>query len=126
MGGLSLAVLGQPQVRHGSAAISFPTRKALALLVYLALEGGAHSREKITTLFWPDSDTPAGRSTLRKTLAFLQKALREPGAAHLLAERDALAVERSGAALDVWEIQSVLEDPRATLPSLQAAAALCR
>ena len=111
MGRLSLAVLGQPLVRHGADAVTFPTRKALALLVYLAVEGGTHSREKITALFWPESDSPAGRGTLRKSLAYLRQELSEPHASHLLAERDSLALDPSSTSLDLWEIQSVLSLP---------------
>jgi DNA-binding SARP family transcriptional activator len=126
MSRLTLAVLGQPRVTHGSHAVAFPTRKALALLVYLAVEGGAHSREKISALFWPESDSPAGRATLRKTLAYLHQALNEPQEAHLVAARDSLAVDASDITLDLWEIQSVLDRPHASLENLQAVAALCR
>src|SRR5579859_134263 len=126
MGRLNLAVLGQPTVRHDAAAVTFPTRKALALLVYLAVEGGTHSREKITALFWPESSSPAGRATLRKTLAYLHQSLDEPLSAHLAAERDSLALDPSCAALELWNIQSVLDEPRPALERLRSALALCR
>src|SRR5919197_774962 len=92
MGVLSLAFLGWPEVRHDDRAIALPTRKALALLAYLAVEGGTHSRERLTALFWPDSDAAAGRATLRSTLAHLRDALGEP-AAHLVAARSTLAFD---------------------------------
>ena len=47
MSRLSLAVLGTPQVRHFQQVLQFRTRKALALLLYLAIEGGMHPREKL-------------------------------------------------------------------------------
>ena len=40
MGQLNLEFLGTPKVRHASSLITFPTRKALALLVYLVVEEG--------------------------------------------------------------------------------------
>ena len=73
MSRLSLAVLGTPQVRHGGQPVSFPTRKALALLIYLAVESGLHSREKLTALFWPESDSLRGRATFRRTLETIER-----------------------------------------------------
>jgi hypothetical protein len=49
MGDLSVVVLGAPRVRHGDATLAFPTRKALALLTYLAVEGGMHARGKLAS-----------------------------------------------------------------------------
>ena len=94
MGQLRLALLGTPHIRHAEVALTFSTRKALALLVYLAVEGGLHSREKLAALFWPDSDQPHGRAMLRYTLASLRAALGDPaGPSHLIVERDALGFD---------------------------------
>jgi predicted ATPase/DNA-binding SARP family transcriptional activator len=82
VGQLSLRLLGAPEVRHSGAPVTFATRKALALLVYLAVEGGRHSRERIADLFWPDSDPERGRAALRRTLARLREALGEDAAGH--------------------------------------------
>jgi DNA-binding SARP family transcriptional activator len=92
MGLLSLAFLGWPEVRHDGRAVALPTRKALALLAYLAVEGGTHSREKLTAIFWPESDSAQGRTTLRSTLAHLRAALGEPSA-HLVATRETIALD---------------------------------
>jgi DNA-binding SARP family transcriptional activator len=93
---LSLNVFGSPDVRHAGQPLKFRTRKALALLIYLAIEGGMHSREKITALLWPDSDRSHGRTMLRTTLAYLRDALDgDPQPAHLVVERDALGFDRS-------------------------------
>lgn len=51
MGRLDLSLLGTPEVRHAGQPLAFPTRKVLALLIYLVVEGGLPSREKLTTLF---------------------------------------------------------------------------
>ena len=69
MGQLRLALLGAPLVHHADREIAFPTRKVLALLVYLAVEGGLHQREQLVGLLWPESDEDAGRATLRSSLA---------------------------------------------------------
>ena len=94
MARLSVAVLGAPEVHHGARSVAFPTRKALAALVYLLVEGGTHRRDKLVTLFWPESDEQAGRATLRSTLARLREGLGEAdGDTHLLVERDAVGFD---------------------------------
>lgn len=51
---LVLAWLGTPLMRLAERPLTFQTRKAVALLVCLTVEAGSHSREKLTTLFWPE------------------------------------------------------------------------
>jgi predicted ATPase/DNA-binding SARP family transcriptional activator len=101
MGMLQLKLLGAPEVRHDEQVVQFPTRKALALLIYLAVEGGKQPREKLTALFWPESDGERGRAALRITLAYLRTALREESDAqhdqHLLVERNALSFRADAA-----------------------------
>jgi DNA-binding SARP family transcriptional activator len=57
MGQLRLAVLGTPEVFLGGSRLTFALRKAQALLLYLAVEGGMHPRSKLATFLWPDSET---------------------------------------------------------------------
>lgn len=47
---LHLHLLGLPEVRLGERLLTFPTRKTLALLIYLAIEGGSQPREYLLTL----------------------------------------------------------------------------
>ena len=63
-GRLRLACLGPPGAWLDGQALSLPTRKALALLIYLAVEGGFQPRPHLMALFWPDSQTERGRSAL--------------------------------------------------------------
>ena len=56
MGLLRLAVLGPPEIFHDSSRLTFSLRKAQALLLYLAVEGGMHSRSKLAAFLWPDSE----------------------------------------------------------------------
>ncbi len=103
MSHLKLLFLGNPLVEHASETVEFRTRKALALLIYLAVEGDLHSREELVALFWPESDHSQGRATLRSTLSYLRRALAHPDPpddrgglagggdrSHLLVERDVL------------------------------------
>ncbi|MCZ7574382.1 MAG: AAA family ATPase [Ardenticatenaceae bacterium] len=75
MSRLNVSVLGPPEVRYGDREIAFPTRKALALLIYLIAERGMQPREKLMALLWPDSDAAHGRGALRMTLYYLRRAL---------------------------------------------------
>lgn len=76
---LQLKLLGPPEVQLGDTLLSFPTRKTLALLIYLALEGGQQPREHLATLFWPESTAERSHASLRNTLGHLQSALRKAG-----------------------------------------------
>jgi predicted ATPase len=75
MAHLKLLVLGQPRLERAGAPIELNLRKALALLVYLAVSGQPHSRDALTTLLWPESDTREGRARLRRTLHRLIQAI---------------------------------------------------
>src|SRR6266699_2315988 len=56
MGLLRLAVLGTPEVYHDGNRLTFSLRKALALLLYLAVDGDMHLRSKLAAFLWPDSE----------------------------------------------------------------------
>src|SRR5712692_1833822 len=111
MSQLQLSLLGTPVVKHGERALTFSTRKALALLVYLAVEGGTHPRKTLSESFWPELDAEHGRAALRATLLELRKLLERchgPGErAHLLVERDMLGIEQgSSLVLDLRLVES--------------------
>ena len=61
-----------------SSRLSFALRKAQALLLYLAVEGGMHSRSKLAALLWPDSEPSAARKALRNAIALLRSLLADP------------------------------------------------
>ncbi|HEY8600448.1 MAG TPA: AAA family ATPase, partial [Thermomicrobiales bacterium] len=108
MGFLSFALLGRTDVRHADAPLVLPTRKALALLVYLATEGGIHPREQLAVLLWPESDQERSRAMLRYTLAALRRALRDSAAApHLISARDAIGLDFSaGVEVDLHSLEA--------------------
>jgi two-component SAPR family response regulator len=56
MSQVQLSLLGTPVVKHGEHTLTFPTRKALALLIYLVVEGGMHPRKTLSESFWPELD----------------------------------------------------------------------
>src|SRR5215208_4104681 len=75
MAHLKLFVLGQPRLESDGKPIELNLRKALALLVYLAVSSRPHSRDALATLFWPESDGREGRARLRRTLHRLNEAI---------------------------------------------------
>ena len=96
MGLLRLAVLGPPEVLHNGSRLTFALRKAQALLLYLAVEGGMHPRSKLATLLWPDSEPPDARKTLRNAITLLRSQLTDASPAphsHLLAEQELLGLD---------------------------------
>lgn len=64
------------------------TRKAIAVLAYLALEG-PQSRESLAGLLWPESTDTRARAALRRTLSVLNRAL---GGRWLDSARDRVAL----------------------------------
>ncbi len=111
MSQLQLSLLGTPVVQHGERTLTFSTRKALALLVYLAVEGGTHPRKTLSESFWPELDAEHGRAALRATLLELRKLFErshESGErAHLQVERDMLGIEQgSSLILDLRLVES--------------------
>jgi len=112
MSQLQLSLLGVPVVKHGEQTLTFATRKALALLVYLAVEGGTHTRKALSESFWPELDAEHGRAALRATLLELRKLFershRSDEQTHLLVERDTLGFEQDGQPIvDLRFIESV-------------------
>jgi DNA-binding SARP family transcriptional activator len=77
MSRLSLCLLGPPRIACNDQPVELARRKAVALLVYLAVTGQSHSRDTLATLFWPESDHSRARAGLRRALAALKKALGE-------------------------------------------------
>src|SRR3954447_10569391 len=74
---LRLALLGPPEASLLKRALTFPTRKTLALLAYLAVEGGEQSREHLAALLWPEATTARTHASLPNPLAHLHGALRQ-------------------------------------------------
>ncbi len=101
MGLLRMAVLGSPEVFHDDNRLTFSLRKAQALLLYLAVEGGLHPRSKLASFLWPDSAPHGARTALRNAIGLLRSLLADSDSApashsHLLIRRDALGLNPQG------------------------------
>ena len=104
--GLAIYLLGSPRIERDGRPVEVDTRKAIALLAYLAVSGGVHQRDTLATLLYPDYDQTSARGALRRTLSTLHKAL-ERGALEITRESVALS-GTDGGWLDVAEFRRLL------------------
>jgi len=98
MAELRIALLGPPRVERDGAPIEVDTRKAIALLAYLAMHPERHGRDAVAGLLWPDYDTEHARGALRRTLSTLNKAV---GPGWLAADRTTVGFAGAVPWLDV-------------------------
>src|SRR2546421_6599911 len=132
MGLLRLAVRGPPEVVEGGTRLTFALRKAQALLLYLAVEGGMHSRSKLAAFLWPDSEPHDARTALRNALMLLRSLLATPDASasphsHLLSPRDLVGLDpQAPIELDLEVVQQAYTAAQrhSTLPAESQRAAL--
>lgn len=100
--------------RNGRDLTPHLSRKAQALLVYLACQQRPVAREALTALLWADSSAEQGMTNLRKTLSELRRWLPD----HLAAERQTIELA-SPFWLDMAELNHRL--PKETPTSLELA-----
>ncbi len=112
---LQLSVLGSPDIFLDGSRLTFPLRKAQALLLYLAVEDGMHSRGKLAAFLWPDSKPEVGRIALRTALGSLRRLLVDTESApgkqrYLLHEHDLLGLNpQAPLEFDLRTVQQVYQ-----------------
>ena len=82
------------------------TRKAVALVTYLAVEGQAFRRDSLAGLLWPEHDSNQARGALRRTLSTLKKAM---GGEGLLADRATVGLAPDSVSTDAVTFRSLVE-----------------
>jgi DNA-binding SARP family transcriptional activator len=75
MSTLAINLLGPPRLQLDGDSLSLKTRKALALLAYLAVTAQLHDRDALAELLFPDADRERGRSNHRQALFVLRAAI---------------------------------------------------
>lgn len=103
---LEIKLLGSPEIHVDGAGLQVDTRKAIALLAFLTVEGGSHQREELAGFLWPEYDRDSARGALRRTLSNLRRAL---GGRFLTVDRDAIALETEGVFADVLDFKRLAE-----------------
>jgi DNA-binding SARP family transcriptional activator/tetratricopeptide (TPR) repeat protein len=96
--GLDISLLGAPRIRIGGRALEVDTRKAIALLAFLAVRGEPVGRDRLAALLWPEHPRTAAAGALRRTLSSLRKGL---GGGWLIADRSSVSLDRTGVSVDV-------------------------
>jgi predicted ATPase/DNA-binding SARP family transcriptional activator len=94
---LALATLGDVALYAGERCCELPsTAKARLVLVYLALQARAVSRDELAAIAWPEIEEERARASLSTALWAIRKALRDAGA-----DVDPLTANRKAVALAV-------------------------
>jgi DNA-binding SARP family transcriptional activator/tetratricopeptide (TPR) repeat protein len=110
---LEIRLLGELTVTLAGAGVALPaSRRARALLAWLALRPGPHSRSQLAALLWPDVLSASARASLRSALWALRGALGPAAEAFLLADRDSVELRGDGLLVDVREFARLAGDGR--------------
>src|SRR5258706_5422789 len=91
---LALHLLGPPKLELDDAPIATDRRKTLALLAYLAVNGGPHTRDYLSALLFPDYDQSKAFTNLRHTLWETQQAI---GEGWIVADHETIGLMAGGA-----------------------------
>ena len=123
MRALRIAVLGTPVIEVDARPLAVDTRKATAMLAFLAVTGHAHSRAVVADLLWPELDGERAAAALRRTLSTLRAAL---GPERLRVDRSSIALVLDGAWFDLAQARATAADPTADIEALRGACELHR
>lgn len=102
--GLAIRVLGPLEVLVDGTPLVVDTRKALAILALLAVDGRAFARDELAALLWPEADDESARGALRRTLSVLRSAL---GDRWLRVDRASVSLDRAGAWIDLVTLEGL-------------------
>jgi len=104
---LTLRLLGEVEVlRHGAPVVLPSSRKARAVLVYLAATGRSHRRERLCSMFWDIPDDP--RAALRSSLSMIRRVVDTPERKRISAERDTIRFDAQGVEIDLGAVRRLL------------------
>ena len=100
-----MRLLGPVAVEVDGAPLAVDTRKAVALLAYLAVTRRPTSRESVAALLWPEADGPDARGALRRTLSVLRT--RHSASRGLVVDRSAVGARAATAFdVDLWRLRA--------------------
>jgi DNA-binding SARP family transcriptional activator len=105
----TILLLGAPHIEHDGVPVEVDTRKAIALVAYLAVTKRSHTRDALAGLLWPEYNQTRSRAALRRTLSSLGKARAE---GWLQADREGVALAHDAIWVDVDQFQDLLAECR--------------
>jgi DNA-binding SARP family transcriptional activator len=107
---LSVSLVGRLGVRFNGRPIELRTRKAGAVLSYLALSEAKHeSRERLVGLLWSRSDEEKARASLRQVVRELRSMLEEAGYDGFVAERLMIGIDVGRIEVDIESVIQLAE-----------------
>lgn len=109
---LTIRLLGSFEARLGAGPpAAFPTKKARALLAYLAARPAqVHSRDEIAELLWGARADEQARGSLRRTLSDLRKALPLDDGEWLVSDGDTIKLSGTSVEVDVARFEGLAAD----------------
>jgi DNA-binding SARP family transcriptional activator len=120
---LTLRLFGGFQARFGERGLTFPTRKAQALLAYLAVRPEEkYTRNRLAAMFWAGAGKEQARQSLRQSLSTLRSAVARFHPRILRVEADWVTLDWSSMDVDVAEFERLAA--RGAPRDLEQAAAL--
>jgi DNA-binding SARP family transcriptional activator len=111
---VEIRLIGNLAVLRNGDALALPnSRKTRALLAYLILNPGPHRRERLCEIFWQVPDDPRG--SLRWSLCKLRSLVNGAGVTRIIADRETVAFDPAGGAIDIFQLREALANGCAAL-----------
>ncbi|MET0605557.1 MAG: BTAD domain-containing putative transcriptional regulator [Beijerinckiaceae bacterium] len=102
---LHIRLIGRFSLRHGDRDIDIESRKAKALIGYLALAPGVReSRERLLGLLWSEVDDEHARASLRQTLFQIRQAMTAANFDGFNADKIGVWFEPNRVAIDLLDV----------------------
>lgn len=119
---LRIDLLGPLEVSRGGRTVELPpSRKARALLGYLAARDRRHARASLCDLFWQDVADP--RAGLRWALSKLRDVTDDEGSARIVAARGEVGLDPTEVHVDLRRVEAATSGEMDTLSATQLEAA---
>jgi len=107
---LSVSLVGRPLIMFGGRLVELRTKKASAVLSYLALTDAKHeNRERLVGLLWSRSDEEKARASLRQVVRELRSAFEDAGYGGFDAGRLSIRLNAEKVEVDVESIIRLAE-----------------
>jgi DNA-binding SARP family transcriptional activator len=115
---LEIRVIGELEVQLAGTKAELPaSRRVRALLGWLAVHPGRHSRSRVAGQFWPDVLDASARASLRSAIWALRSALGPDFGSYLATDRDTVTLAADGLWVDLQDVRRLIAQgqPRAAL-----------
>ncbi len=102
---LTLRLFGQLTILQNEQLLEVKSHKAMAILVYLALQHRPQSRDFLATLFWPETRQERARANLRRALWTLNQT---PVGAWMKGTANSVALRHDDLTVDAMQFETLL------------------